>query len=246
MQSANQITGRKCPSGRHTMDPNWTVCPYCEGERKSREQSVYREPESVKFSDTRKTSIGESVTDSHRVTKPMPQQTPPPNVGGYGGQGDKRKIMGVLITYDVLHHPEGKIFPVREGKNYIGAGTVNREPGDPPCDIYIPDDPKLSASHALILCRHGVFEAVDLESTNGTFIDGKIIPISGKEVPDMCGILTGSTTFTFMKVVTPGGPSKPLPTVSTNEPVKPTPEKGDKYGDFPDDELVKPPPTIVR
>ncbi len=221
MQSANQITGRKCPSGRHTMDPNWTVCPYCEGERKSREQSVYREPESVTFSDTRKTSIGESVTDSHRVTKPMPQQTPPPNVGGYGGQGDKRKIMGVLITYDVLHHPEGKIFPVREGKNYIGAATVNREPGDPQCDIYIPDDPKLSAAHALILCRHGVFEAVDLESTNGTFIDGKMIPLRGSDVPDMCSILTGTTTFTFIKVPTLGGPALtpdiPQPTESKVE-----------------------------
>jgi hypothetical protein len=37
MQSANLNTGRRCPSGRHTMDPGWDVCPYCEGEKRSRE-----------------------------------------------------------------------------------------------------------------------------------------------------------------------------------------------------------------
>ncbi|MFZ2170000.1 MAG: FHA domain-containing protein [Methylococcaceae bacterium] len=238
MQSANQNSGRRCPSGRHPMDPNWDVCPYCEGERKSREQSAYREPESVTFSDSRKTSVGESVSNSRRETKPMPQQTPSPNVGGYGGQGDKRKIMGVLISYNILGHPEGKIFPVREGKNYIGAGTVNREPGDPQCDIYIPNDPKLSASHALILCRHGVFEAVDLESTNGTFIDGKMIPLRGSDVPDTCSILTGSTAFTFMKVVTPGGAA---PVISESKV-----EQGESVEHPKKDEPKKDDPTIVR
>lgn len=241
MQSANQNTGRRCPSGRHPMDPNWDVCPYCEGERKSREQSEYREPESVTFSDTRKTSIGESGSNSQRVTKPMPQQTPPPKAGGYGGQGDKRKIMGVLITYDIVDHHEGWIFPVREGKNYIGAGTVNREPGDPECDIHIPKDLKLSAAHALILCRHGIFEIVDLESTNGTFLDGKMIPLRGSDVPDMCSILTGSTTFTFMKVVTLGSLSIPPVIIPP-----PTTNKDDDTGLGGD--TVGPPdnPTIVR
>lgn len=206
MQSANQNTGRRCPSGRHPMDPNWDVCPYCEGERKSHEQSAYREPGAVTFSDTRKTSIGESASNNPRVTKPMPQQSQPPDVGGYGGQGNKRKIMGVLITYDIPGHPEGKVFEVREGKNYIGAGTVNREPGDPRCDIHVEGDKLLSSAHALILCRHGIFEIVDLESTNGTFIDGKMIPIRGRDLPDTCSNLrTGSTNWTFMKVVTPGG-----------------------------------------
>jgi hypothetical protein len=73
------------------------------------------------------------------------------NVGDYGGQGDKPKIMGSLVSYSILGHPKGMIFPVREGKKYIGAGTVSREPGDPQRDDFIPDDPKLSAAHALIL-----------------------------------------------------------------------------------------------
>lgn len=27
---------RACPSGRHPMDPDWAICPYCEAERKAR------------------------------------------------------------------------------------------------------------------------------------------------------------------------------------------------------------------
>jgi hypothetical protein len=241
MQSTNQNTGHRCPSGRHPMDPNWDVCPYCEGERKSHEQTVYREPEAVTFSDTRKTSIGESASNNPRVTKPMPQQSSPPNIGGYGGQGDKRKIMGVLITYDISGHPEGKVFEVREGKNYIGAGKVNREPGDPWCDIYVEGDKLLSSAHALILCRHGIFEIVDLESTNGTFIDGTMIPIRGRDLPDICcSLRTGSTNWTFMKVVTPAG--SPFAPIIPQQPDNKVVDSSEKAVESLKDDK----PTIVR
>ena len=198
MASATANTGRMCPSGRHVMDPNWDVCPYCEGEKKSHQQTAFREPEIIKSASSRKTSIGGSSPKSHRETKPISGQTPKPISGGYGGRGDTRRIVGVLITY--TWHPQGDLFPVREGKNYIGAGYVSREPGDPLCDIYITEDPKLSSAHALILCRHGVFEIVDQESSNGTFIDDEMIPIRGESLPDKAIIKTGSTTWVFMKI----------------------------------------------
>jgi len=208
------------------MDPGWDVCPYCEGEKRSSEKTVYRSSEPVLSSDVRKTTIGDSIPISNRETKPMPpQQTPSPNVGGYGGRGDKRRIRGILITY--TWHPQGDLFPIREGKNYIGAGTVNREPGDPQCDIYITDDPKLSSAHALILCRQGKFEIVDLESTNGTFINEEMIPIRGGDLPDTANLRTGSTIWSFMKVITPDNlPS--TPTVDdTPKPKPPEPKPDD-------------------
>lgn len=231
MASALFNTGRRCPSGRHVMDPGWDVCPYCDGERKSSEQTAYRGSEPVLSSDVRKTTIGDSVPKSNRETKPMPMQTPSPNLGGYGGRGDKRRIRGILITY--TWHPQGDLFPVREGKNYIGAGTVNREPGDPQCDIYITDDPKLSSAHALILCRHGIFEIVDMESTNGTFIDEKMISIRGMELPDTANLRTGSTIWTFMKVVLPDTPSGTTVHADDDTPAKPAQTPPEK-------------PTIVR
>jgi hypothetical protein len=48
MANASSNKGRLCPSGRHQMDPNWEVCPYCEGERRA----GYEEP--FPFSDERK------------------------------------------------------------------------------------------------------------------------------------------------------------------------------------------------
>jgi pSer/pThr/pTyr-binding forkhead associated (FHA) protein len=226
MASALLNTGRRCPSGRHVMDPGWDVCPYCEGERKSKEQTAYREP--VLSSNVRETKIGGSVPPSNRETKSMPQQqpTPSPNVGGGdGGRGDKRRIRGVLITY--TWQQQGELFPIREGKNYIGAGTVNREPGDPQCDIYITDDQKLSSAHALILCRQGKFEIVDLESTNGTFINEEMIPIRGADLPDTANLRTGSTIWSFMKVITPdnlhSAPSPPV--VDKPTPTQPMPDE---------------------
>ncbi|GJL76414.1 FHA domain-containing protein [Nitrosomonas sp.] len=199
MSSLLSSTGRRCPSGRHVMDPGWSKCPYCDAEKRSNEQTAHRKPERIVSSDVRKTTIeDDSAHQSNRETKAMPRQTSSPNVGGYGDRGDKRRIRGILITY--TWRPQGDLFPVREGKNYIGAGTVNREPGDPQCDIQITDDQKLSSAHALILCRHGRFEIVDLESTNGTFIDEEMIPIRGADLPDTANIRTGATSWTFMKV----------------------------------------------
>ena len=202
MASATQNTGHLCPSGRHTMDPNWKVCPYCDGENRSRQQTAHPKPELVKSTtSSRKTSISSPAPNIRRETKPMQESNPQTIFGGAGGQGDTRRIVGILITYSCKLWPQGILFPVREGKNYIGAGNVSREPGDPPCDILIKDaDPKLSASHALILFRDGLCEIVDLESTNGTSVNNKRIPIRGDELPDNAIIKTGNTFWTFMKI----------------------------------------------
>ena len=153
-------------------------------------------------------------------TKAFPSQTSSSSSGDSRGRGDKRRISGILISY--TWHPHGDLFPIREGKNDIAAGTVNREPGDPQCDIVITDDEKLSSAHALILCRQGRFDIVDLESTNGTFVNDGMIPIQGMELPD-AAIRTGSTTWTFMKVALSGKPENVTP--PDDEKVKPKPSK---------------------
>ena len=59
MASTLPNTGRRCPSGRHVMDPGWEICPYCDGENRSKEQTAYREPVR-QSSDERKTTVTQS------------------------------------------------------------------------------------------------------------------------------------------------------------------------------------------
>lgn len=193
---------RRCPSGRHPMDPGWDTCPYCDAEKRSTQQTAYQKPNPVSSSDQhRTTSITDSISPSNRETKAMPQQSSSPKVGGYGGRGQNRRIEGILITY--THRPEGDLFAICTGKNYIGAGNNSLEPGEPPCDIQITDDPTLSSAHALILCRQGKIQITDLNTTNGTFLNGELLPMPGDDLPDIATITTGSTVWQFMKIATP-------------------------------------------
>ena len=65
------------------------------------------------------------------VARPAPEIAPPsPKAAGVVGG---RRIVGVLVTYS--WHREGQIFPVREGRNFLG--------GDPSCDIAIDADTHL-------------------------------------------------------------------------------------------------------
>src|ERR1700722_20179367 len=148
--------GRLCPAGLHTMDPNWSDCPYCRslaeapaapGGGANKENKLMRD----------RTSIGESGEPQHRVTKVEPD----------GMQQPVGKIVGLLLSYS--RNPMGEIFPIREGKNMIGSGERDGRPAD----ILFADDHKMSAAHALILFRRGRFVIADQDSTNGTMVNGE-------------------------------------------------------------------------
>lgn len=144
-------------------------------------------------SEERKTSIKESAVNSIRETRVTPSS-----------QEDDRRIVGIIITYS--WKPAGELFEIRLGKNYIGRDKVGRAPGDPGCDIQIPD-PKMSSSHALVLCRElreggeVKFDLIDQESSNGTYLNDKLIGLIGETLTDdYAKIRTGSTVWTFIKI----------------------------------------------
>jgi pSer/pThr/pTyr-binding forkhead associated (FHA) protein len=126
----------------------------------------------------------------------------PAEQGGYVGAGETRRITGVLLTY--TWRPEGEIFPIREGKNFIGSGDVSSEAVHRSCDIQIPQDNTMSSEHALILCRQGNYEILDQISSNGTFLGGQMLKANqGTDLPNYAEIKTGSTLWTFIKVKPP-------------------------------------------
>ena len=124
-----------------------------------------------------------------------------PYAGGHVGAGDTRRIVGALITS--TWDPAGELFPVKEGKNFIGAGEVHSDASHQLCDILISRDARMSAEHALILCRHGRYEIYDQQSSNGTFLGNEMIPMNGTELPNNAVITTGYTSWSFVKLAPP-------------------------------------------
>lgn len=122
----------------------------------------------------------------------------PPAQGAAEGEGERpraagRKIVGVLITY--TWHPDGQIFPVREGRNWIG-----RDPAK--CDIALPEDETLSAINSHITFRKS-FVIGDNVSMSGTDLNGEPVEEQFRPIENYAKIRTGATHWTFM-VVSPG------------------------------------------
>jgi hypothetical protein len=160
---------------------------------------------SVTASSDRRTRVGDIPGSGGHTTKVMPERGTgaPGSSGDRTGSADTRRIVGVIVTYS--WRPEGQLFTVREGKNYIGADRVSSEPDHQLCHILIPNDTKMSAEHALILCRHGRYDIIDQKSSNGTFLGEELVPLQGAELPNYAEIRTGSTIWSFIKIEPPAG-----------------------------------------
>jgi pSer/pThr/pTyr-binding forkhead associated (FHA) protein len=110
--------------------------------------------------------------------------------------------VGVVITY--TWRPEGQLFPIYEGRNFIGRADISSEAVPRPCDIQIPQDVKMSAEHALILCRQGHYEIIDQETTNGTFVNKELLKANlSADLPNYATVQTGGTEWTFIKIDAP-------------------------------------------
>ncbi|HKA53181.1 MAG TPA: FHA domain-containing protein, partial [Candidatus Binatia bacterium] len=213
---APQGLARPCPNNpAHLLDLNWETCPYCEAEKRSRQKSD--KPERVAPSRRERTVVGEvPATVERRETKAMLPGAAHESRGRPAG-GDTRRIVGALITY--TWRPEGQLFPIREGRNFIGRAEIGSEAISRSCDVQISQDQKMSAEHALILCRHGRYEIIDQETTNGTFVNGELLkPKLSTELPNYAAIQTGSTLWTLIKI-------EALHQAEASSPPKLTPEQ---------------------
>jgi len=195
MADAGLRHGRKCSQG-HSMDPSWDSCPYCEAEQRSKEKTGFRAVDSSDRQRTVVAGITPGSPQGNRVTKTM---SAPPGQGGQHAEADTRRIVGVLVTY--TWGRDGQLFPIREGKNFIGRGDVSSEAYHRPCDVQISHDREMSAEHALILYRQGGYEILDQATSNGTFLNN--VPLKanlGTELPNNSEIKTGATLWTFVKI----------------------------------------------
>ena len=65
------------------------------------------------------------------------------------------------------------------------------------CHIFI-DDPYMSKTHAKIFLRDGAFYIEDLESTNGSFLNGRRLPKHPVRLKDSDKLSFGNISFIFV------------------------------------------------
>jgi hypothetical protein len=209
---------RMCPAGRHVMDPGWSDCPYCGGSQGlttnpagPTPHTSGRTPTVAENPSRRGPTVGEQ--------EPLPRMPPPPappaqRKGGPSRRktvfgetpedemattrlrppGADRRIVAILVTY--TWRPDGEIYSVREGRNYIG--------NDPDCEVCVTQDPQLSSRHATILYRGrgAQFIIDDEKSMNGTFVNGQSVDMK-RSLGNYDKINTGATAWTFI-ILEPG------------------------------------------
>jgi hypothetical protein len=103
------------------------------------------------------------------------------------------RIVAVLVCYSSLLNPAGSVYPVREGRNKIGA--------NPESEIAFLVDPTMSGWHASVTFRDGKYYLSAKDTMTGTYLNGTEVP------PDSTTLLTnyatiraGSTAFRFIMV----------------------------------------------
>jgi hypothetical protein len=209
-----QAGGKTCPAGKHTMDPTWTECVYCKQESSTPtpgpvppvrtptvvEGSRGHKPTEIEGSPRPSQAVNQgggppqAVNAANRqrantvfrsVNSPMPEgsdQAAPSVVQG-------RKVVGVLVTYS--WSPEGQVFPVREGRNFIGR--------DKDCEICIPEDQTMSGRNSHITYRQN-FVVGDMVSMTGTDLNGTPIEEQFHALGNYATLRAGSTYFTFIVI----------------------------------------------
>ncbi|MCZ6601632.1 MAG: FHA domain-containing protein [Planctomycetota bacterium] len=121
---------------------------------------------------------GEESLSRTRVHVGLTDQTPP------------SPFLGWLVALSGRHR--GTLFPLSEGKNIVGKDSSNQ--------VCVLDD-GISDSHAKLACDsagvQGRFVISDLDSTSGTFINGRASRIDREEIIDNDLVRFGSIEMIF-------------------------------------------------
>lgn len=211
---------KMCPNG-HVMDATWDRCPYCPDPSRMAPRAPVPPtrvggmappmpmpmpmggPPGMMGGPPGMPPMGGQMAPPMPMPMPMPMPAPG---GGRPAPGSAAKrtrvfaeeqaaekklpVVGWLVALTGKH--KGDDFRIREGKNTIGS--------DPKSDIVLTDD-HLSAKHAninyVVKGEERVFVLVDLDSTNGTFLNDSEEPIYHEELVDNDTITFGTTKCKF-------------------------------------------------
>jgi len=113
--------------------------------------------------------------------------TPDPGVGDVR-LGDQPRLIGWLVSFS--HHPAGRDYPLRQGRNRIGK--------NPNCEIRLDYDHRVSGSHATIRFNaEGELQIKDNDSQNGTLLNGEDLFGTVHTMKDKDQVTIGGTVLTL-------------------------------------------------
>jgi len=124
------------------------------GATRGRPAPPYRPPEPPK---RRETPVVPPTPAPPMAAGPIPQAPPQPRQSG----GEHKVLANVVVRSGPLR---GQRYPIRVPIANVGRAEYN--------DIVIADE-SVSTSHAKLQRREGIWMLVDLDSTNGTLVDGE-------------------------------------------------------------------------
>lgn len=184
-------TQKVCTNG-HRMEPEWDVCPYCPSTRAG-DPALAR---TVKVEATRVEG---------------PPEPSPVSFGSAGGDGAGAGA-GAAVSHDAGRRTEIiRRDPMPAGVGWLvaaagpGRGTIQRIDAaravigaSPSCDVVL-EGGHVSDRHASLRFQEGGFQITDLDSTNGTFVNGEAVQQRALEDGDRVAL--GSSEWVFKCVV---------------------------------------------
>jgi Inner membrane component of T3SS, cytoplasmic domain len=167
-----------CNNG-HQMEDSWDQCPYCQrtGFRNAAAEGALAK---TRLEFEAPAPPGAAPVSSSVNSPPAARKTV------LLTERPKGSLVGWLVA--MSGSQKGDDFRVREGQNSIGSSPEN--------DVVI-KDPAVSGKHASLRCKDKKFLLMDLDSSNGTFLNDTAEPVSLEEVRENDIIRVGTTTLKF-------------------------------------------------
>ena len=162
------MSKKTCVNG-HPMEPSWNICPYCPGSAAP--------PPTDERQALKKTVREVAPGVAERPDEPAPRKTV--------RLSERRSpVVGWLVDLD--GQQKGEDFRIEEGKVLIGPA--------PDCQVRI-ENSFASEHHASLRYDSGAYILTDLDSTNGTLVNG--VPAAKVQLKDGDRIKIGETTYMF-------------------------------------------------
>jgi hypothetical protein len=157
------------------MEDSWELCPYCQ-------RTGYQSPRGA--ASAMKTRLEMDPAVQTRAAEPAPMI--PRKTVLLSDVARKTALVGWLVVMD--GDQKGEDFRLRDGQNTVGSALDS--------DVVLHDQ-TVSAKHASIRYKDGKFFLSDLDSSNGTFVNGLEECVARVELNDSDMLRVGGVSLKF-------------------------------------------------